>query len=291
MNPTIAVSMLAHRLSALLLLALAAAACGDRGARYEVRGQIVAVNAARQELTLKHEDIQGFMPAMTMPFKVRDARDLESRKPGELVRATLVVGGNEAVLTGIERTGEAPLTEPPPSTAAFDLLEPGQAVPDEPFVDQHGVSRRLSDWRGKAIAVTFVYTRCPLPDFCPRMDRHFAAVQTALQQDPAFAARAHLVSVSFDPEYDTPKVLAAHASRAGADPMLWSYVTGDREDIERFASRFGVSVVRESSPADILHNLRTAVIDPQGRLARMLGGNDWTPEELVEALRSAGGAG
>lgn len=274
----------------LLALGVSGVAGCSRPARYEVNGQVVAVTPSRQEITLKHEDIRGFMPAMTMPFKVRDQRDLEPRVVGELVRATLLVGGNEAVLIDIERTGEAPLTGSPPAPPAFDLLEPGETAPDEPFVDQSGASRRLSEWRGKAVAVTFVYTRCPIPDFCPLMDRHFAAVQAALREDPALAARVHLVSVSFDPEYDTPKVLGVHAARVGADPALWSYVTGAREDIERFGSRFGVSVIRNRAPDDIMHNLRTAVIDPSGRLVRVLGGNDWKAEDLLQELRSASGA-
>ena len=96
--------------------------------------------------------------------------------------------------------------------------------------------------------------------------------------------------MSFDPEYDTPKVLGVHAARVGADPALWSYVTGAREDIERFGSRFGVSVIRNRAPDDIMHNLRTAVIDPSGRLVRVLGGNDWKAEDLLQELRSASGA-
>lgn len=272
---------------ALLVSTLLAIGACARGQEYELRGQVLAVDRDRQQITVKHEDIQGFMPAMTMPFRVGDREQLSARVPGELIRATLVVATGRAYLKDIERTGQAPLTEAT-AVRAFDLLEPGQPVPDEPFVDQSGTPVRLSDWRGKAVAVTFIYTRCPLPDFCPLMDRHFASAQKAVASDPGLRNRVRLVSVSFDPDFDRPPVLKAHAQRAGADPAVWSFVTGDRDDIDRFASRFGVSIIREDKTGqEIVHNLRTAVIDPQGRLVKVFSGNEWQPAELLNGLRSS----
>ncbi len=270
----------------LTLLAAGVASCSP-GRQYELRGQVLAVDRGRQEITVKHEDIRGFMPGMTMPFRVKDRGELEARSPGELIQATLVVTGNDAYLQRIRKTGDAPLTEAPPAPA-MDLLDPGEPVPDEPFVDQAGTSRRLSDWRGKAVAVTFIYTRCPLPDFCPLMDRHFASIQKEVKEDPALNGRVQLVSVSFDPDFDTPKVLSAHAERVGADAAMWSLVTGQRDDIDRFASRFGVSVMRDDRTSqEIVHNLRTAVIDPAGRLHRVHTGNEWKPADVLTDLRSA----
>lgn len=272
------------------ILAAGLGAC-SRGRAYELRGQVVAVDPSRQEITVKHEDIRGFMPGMTMPFRIRDRALLEDRIPGELITATLVVGTNEAYLENIRRTGHADL---PASTAgssgSFDLLQPGAEVPDELFVDQTGAPRRLSEWRKKVIAVTFIYTRCPLPDFCPQMDRQFAAVQQTASKDPILMERFHLLSVSFDPDYDTPPVLAAHARRVGADTTSWSFVTGRVEDIDRFASRFAVSVMRNGGTAqEVVHNLRTAVIDADGRLVKIFGGNDWMPGDVVSELRNAVG--
>lgn len=260
----------------------------SRGRAYELRGQVIAVDLARQELTVKHDDIRGFMPGMTMPFKVRDRALLTERTSGELIRATLVVGTNDAHLEDIQRTGFAPLADGPPAhTARFDILEPGELVPDEPLVDQTGAPVRLSQWRKKVTVVTFVYTRCPLPDFCPLMDRHFAAVQKLAAQDPRLKDRVQLLSVSFDPDFDTPAVLAAHAERVGADTRSWSFVTGERAALERFSSRFGVSVIRdEKTPQDIVHNLRTAIVDGEGKLVQVFNGKDWTPIELAAALRN-----
>jgi protein SCO1/2 len=239
-------------------------------------------------MTVKHEDIQGFMPGMTMPFKVRDAAELAGRKPGDLITATLVVEDSVGYLADIRKTGEAPLPAEPREPPRVPTIEPGTEVPDAELIDQEGRTRRISEWRGRTIAVTFVYTRCPLPDFCPLMDRHFKAAQTALTADPALASRVHLLSVSFDPDYDTPAVITAHAQRVGADPAVWSYLTGARGAVDRFAGAFGVSVMREAQPAqEIIHNLRTAVIDAQGRLVTVLNGRDWTPEELVTEMRAA----
>lgn len=273
-------------LFAVLLLPVLAA-CGSPAREFELRGVVVGVDAARQEITIKHEDIPRFMPGMTMPFKVRDARLLEGRVPGDLVRATLVVENSDAHLRAIERTGTGPVPEPPPAPRV-DVLEAGAAAPDAAFTDQDGTTRRLSDWRGSVVAVTFVYTRCPVPNFCPLMDRHFKAAQEAVKADGALGGRVRLVSVTLDPAYDRPPVLAAHARRLGADPDVWTFLTGDRAKIEGFASRFGVSIVKEKAAgADIVHNLRTAVVDANGRIAAILRGNEWTPEELTAALRTA----
>ena len=259
----------------------------SRAREYELRGQILAVDRGRQEITIKHEDIRGFMPGMTMPFKVRDARLLEGRQVGDLVKATLVVEDTTAYLSSVERTGRAELTEPPPPPRV-DVLERGQPVPDVRLTDEAGTMRTLSDWRGRIVAVTFIYTRCPLPDFCPRMDRHFKQAQSEILADARIRDRVALLSVSFDPAFDTPQVLAAHARHAGADPRVWHFVTGERDAIAAFASRFGISVIREGSqPADITHNLRTAVIASDGTLLTTFNGNEWTPADLMHALRQA----
>lgn len=279
-----------RRISVLILLLVFAllSAC-SRGREYELRGQVLAVHHDRQEITIKHEDIKGFMPGMTMPFKVRDEELLDGRAPGDLVTATLVVEETDAFLTGIERTGHAALTEPPPSASLSAMIAPGEEVPDVQVTDQTGAARRLSNWRGRVVAVTFIYTRCPVPNFCPLMDRHFVTAQGAIQQDPALHDRAHLVSVSFDPRFDTPAVLAAHAARLGADPRTWSLVTGPHEEIDRFGAAFGVSIIRQDADlTEIVHNLRTAVIDPDGRLVKVFTGNEWAPEELLDAMRRAG---
>lgn len=271
----------------LVVSVLTGVAC-SRARTFELRGQVLTVDRGRMELTVKHDDIRGFMPGMTMSFKVKDPRALEAAMPGDLIAATLVVEDHDAYLDAVTRTGHAPLAEAPPAFHRMDILAPGNAVPDARLTDDAGTARTLSAWRGKTLAVTFIYTRCPLPDFCPRMDRHFAAVQREVLTDPRLRDRVALLSVSFDPEFDTPDVLAAHARQAGADPRVWRFATGDRDAIADFASRFGVSVIREGADArDITHNLRTAVVGPDGRLVEILGGTEWTAADLLAALRRA----
>jgi protein SCO1/2 len=256
-----------------------------RGRTYALNGQVLAVDADRKEITIAHQDIVGFMPGMTMPFKVREPRLLEASKPGDLVAATLRVVDAEAYLTAIERTGHRALPES--ATRPVRPLQPGSVVADAEFSDQSGDHCTLVDWRGRTLAVTFIYTRCPLPDFCPAMNREFAAVQREVLTDPRLRDRVHLLSVTIDPANDTAPVLAEYAKRAGANREVWSFLTGDSRTLDRFAGQFGVSTSRDGSgPEGIVHNLRTAVIGSNGRLVTILSGRDWTAADLLTFLRS-----
>jgi protein SCO1/2 len=276
------------RVCALIGVVLCSASC-SRGREYELRGQVLAVDASRQEVTVKHEDIPGFMPGMTMAFKVRNGGILEGRKAGDLIRATLVVEDADAYLKKIEFTGHAPPIESPPAPRV-SVLSPGDAVPDAVFVDESGRTRRLADLRGQAVALTFIYTRCPVPNFCPLMDRQFAETQASIKNDAELSGRIHLLSISFDPVFDTPPVLATHAKKVGADPAVWNFMTGDRADVEAFASRLGMSIVPDAANApEIVHNLRTAVIDPDGRLVKIFNGSEWSAADLISELRNVRG--
>lgn len=280
------------RLLALLLVATAIVGCAREPARqYPLKGQIIAVGrnpvVGRTEITVQHEDIPGFMPAMTMAYFLKDGTRTDGIVAGDLFTATLVVNGGELYVQDLQKTGHAPLPPTARPVKIMDVMDPGDVVPDDALQDQTGTTRRLSDWRGLALAVTFVYTRCPVPDFCPVMDRHFADLQRAIRADPALRDRAHLASVSFDPQHDTPAVIAAHAKERGADAAVWSYLTGDAQAIDHLTSRFGVSALAEhDAPQTITHNLRTAVIDAKGRLVKFYTGNEWTVDELLNDLRA-----
>jgi protein SCO1/2 len=169
---------------------------------------------------------------------------------------------------------------------AQHVLAAGETVPDALLVDQDGAARPFSKLRGHRVALTFIYTRCPLPEFCPLMDRHFAAVQKILKSTPALAD-VRLVTMTLDPEFDTPAVLKPYALKANADPAIWSFVTAEPKDAARFSSQFGLYVERNPDSAiDIIHNLRTAIVDAEGRLVKVRTGNDWTPAELVADLKA-----
>ncbi|MGE5815995.1 MAG: SCO family protein [Acidobacteriota bacterium] len=261
--------------------------CGPRPREYPLRGQILAVNRETKQLTIRHEDIAGYMPGMVMSFRVADPADVERRKPGELISATLVVRDLDSEVKDIIVTGSAPVDATVARNATTPVLAPGELVPEGDLVDEDGRPRHLSEWRGSVVLLTFLYTRCPLPDFCPRMERNYSAVQQQLRQS-GMTAHARLIAVSFDPAYDTPDVLKKHAAAIGADPALWEYLTGDVNSVERFAAQFGVSIIRNPADVrDITHNLRTAVIAPDGKLVEILSGNEWTPAEAVAAIRRA----
>ncbi len=263
-------------------------ACARRppAREYDLRGQVLAVHPDRNEILVRHEDIKGFMPAMTMPFTVKDRQLLAGRAPGDLIKARLVVTDDNAYLSSIDKLGTAPVSEWPAATAgAVDLLQPGDPVPDVKLLDEQGRPVTVSSLRGSAFVVTFVYTRCPLPSFCPLMDRNFAAIQEAVRKDSRLRSRVRLVSISFDQAFDTPAVLKKHAAAAGADPAIWSFLTGDQAAIDAFAGRFGLSVIRDpKDPSNVVHNLRTAVVDGRGKLVKYFGGNDWTPDQVLAAL-------
>jgi protein SCO1/2 len=272
-------------LAAAWTVALTVACRNDPPPRqFELVGQVVAISPSTSEITVKHEAVKGFMPGMTMPFKVKDPALLTERVPGDRITATLVVGVVEAYLSTITKTGFEALTEAPPPPAPKSA-QVGDFVIDAPFRDQAGTERQLADWRGHRVAVTFVYTRCPIPEFCPLMDRHFVAVQRELKTSKDLSD-VRLVTITFDPAFDTPTVLAAHARALGADLALWSFLTPDAGRAAPFFEQFGLIVEREGdAPGDITHNLRTLVLDANGRITAIRTGNEWTPAQLLADLR------
>jgi protein SCO1/2 len=274
----------------LAALALLAAGCGRTAPPprvYELKGQVLAVKPGQSEVTIAHEDIKGFMPAMTMPYKVKDAALLAGMEAGDLVSARLVVEEVDAYLTVLNKTGHAPVKMPAPAGDAPDVIAPGTVVADALLVDQDGAAHPLSALRGHRVALTFVYTRCPLPDFCPLMNRNFAEVQKQVKQSPQLAD-VRLVTMTLDPKYDTPAVLKPYAQSAGADPMVWSFVTGEPNDVKKFSGQFGLYYEPDAQEAGVvIHNLRTVVIDAEGRLVKIVSNNAWTPAQLVADLKAA----
>jgi protein SCO1/2 len=273
-----------------LVAAIAASACNRTPPekQYQLQGQILDIKPQTNEVLVKHGDIPGFMPAMTMPYKVEDSKLLADKQPGDLITATLVVGETDAHLSKIDKTGHAPVENTGgPEITASQILAPGEQVPDTTLVDEDNMPRPLTSYRGHRVALTFMYTRCPQPDFCPLMDRNFAAIQNEVKKTPGLGD-VRLVSVSFDPANDTPAVLKAHARDLQADPAVWHFVTARTDDIKGFAAKFGVTAEPSAeSPAVITHNLSTAVINADGTLVKIRPGNMWTPAELIADLKAA----
>ena len=282
--------------SVLITFTFLAGACswGDQAPqnekRYPIKGVVVAVNQRERTATIKHEDIPGYMQGMTMDFKIKNAADLQTMKPGDQITGTLVI---DDISSWIEVTavteGGAVLT---PTTVVPGEPKPGDEIPDFTLVNQDGKAIHLSQYRGRSIALTFVYTRCPQPDQCTLMSSNFAAVDLELQKEPDVYAKTHLLTVSFDPEYDTPKVMrsygASHTGRYSDEKFEhWEFTTGTADEVKRIAEFFGLRYFKDSSTGEeqVMHSLRTAVIDPDGKLVKLYRGNEWKPSELADDLR------
>jgi protein SCO1/2 len=278
----------------LALLGASAVACrrpapAAAGKRYALTGTVVSVDPAQRTVTIAHHDIPGFMPAMTMPFVVleKDAASLAAVAPGDEVKASLVNRDSRYWLEDlvVVRKGTPPPTAASPAPR---VAMPGEAIPSVTLVDQTGRSFRLDALRGKAYALTFIYTRCPLPDYCPLMMRNFQRAQTLLLAEPELFRRTRLLSVSFDPEHDTPGRLRSYGApfqRARPPFAQWTLATGE----PRAILSLGEALELQYLPRDrtFTHNLRTAVVGPDGKLRCLFRGNSWKPEELVTELRKA----
>ena len=278
------------RSTAVLVVALLLPACArtEPARQYPLKGQILAVDVPNNRLTVAHEDIPGFMPAMTMTYGVSPTVTGPALAPGDLIDATLEIREAQGTLTAITKTGSAPVRQGANQTAmATGLLEAGHLVPDAALVDQDDRRRSLAEWTGALTLITFTYTSCPQPTFCPLMDQNFATIQRAVAEDPLLKGRVKLVSISFDPAHDTPAVLKKHAAARGADPAVWTFLTGDMATIDRLAGRFGVSVIRPDAPGEIAHSLRTTLVGMDGRVRKTYGGSDWTPSTVLADLRAA----
>jgi protein SCO1 len=278
----------------------AARPAGPTVTNYALQGLVKAVDPKSRRVRIKHREIPGFMPSMDMPFDVSDPAILATLRPGDEVEGTLrVVKENGAVeeykLLDLKVTKEA---EPP--TRVIDIskgkaeireqprrLELGDPVPDFTMTGQDANPLRLSDLRGKVVVLTFIYTRCPMPDFCPLMDRKFSDLAQHLAVSPKKAKDIRLISLSFDPEHDTPEILSKHARVRGAVPPLWTYAVASHPELAKIAAPLGLFFGPDGR--DIAHNLCTAVIDPQGNLARLEVGtraNRWETADFLKAINS-----
>ena len=278
----------AATVAVLIFLAVALAACAGRrseGQRYELKGKVVAVDRAKGELTIDHEEIVGYMPAMTMPYTLRDEDALKVVDAGDRVQATLVVTDDGYWLENPFITKGQPRANGSTTPAGMEP-QPGAEVPDVELVNQDGKPISVRQFRGRALLVTFVYTRCPMPDQCPLMSANFAQVNAAIGNDPDLRNKAHLLSVTLDPEYDKPEVLRSYgAAYAGGKFDEWDFATGDPGEIRRLAQFFGLMYGREEG--QLIHSLRTAVVTPGGKLYKIYRGNEWKPEEALRDLKDA----
>jgi len=278
-------------MSVALLLALVFAGCGRRESsperRFEVTGKVVSVDRKEGLATIAHDEIAGYMSAMTMPFRIKEEWALKVLAPGQKIRGTLVVRGLDSWLEGLVIT-ESPSPGDAGVAEGSNDPKPGVEIPDFTLVNQDGQRIHLAQFRGRHLLLTFIYTRCPLPDYCPRMSTYFSEILQAIETDPVFLGRIHLLSVSFDSEFDRPPVLRDYGKAwlGGRGPegfRMWEFATGSDEEVRRITQFFGLSYWRETG--QIIHSLRTALIGPDGKLVELYPGNEWKPADLVARLR------
>jgi protein SCO1/2 len=278
-------------LCTVLLLASIACTRKPAGKRYELQGRVVAVDSGSHELTIAHEDIAGLMPGMTMPFLVAPNQDWIFGKigPGDHIHATLVmtdhaelqdISFNKASDTGSD------------GTTNLRIPELGDDVPDFTLVNQSGKTIHLDQFRGKPLLLTFIYTRCPLPDYCPLMSSNFRAVLQQLQKSPAVFEKAQLLSISIDPEFDQPSVLLDYGKRyvGNVDPDFqhWQFASGSAQHVRKVADFFGLSY--NLKEGQIVHRLQTVLIGADGKVAKVYPGNQWRPADVAVDYEGAAAA-
>jgi protein SCO1/2 len=263
---------------------------------YELKGKVVLVDKDQHLVTVAHGDIKDYMPGMTMAFPVAEnwwwIFELPL-VPGDEINATLIVDGAKSWLEDAVIAKEGSDAGAPVSGEGIGPKS-GDEVPDYRLINQDGKAIRIHDYRGKALVLTFIYTRCPDPDQCTLMSNNFAAIDQALQKQPDLYAKTHLLSVSFDPEYDTPKVLrsygAAFTGRYSDETFAhWEFASGSADEVKGIAQYFGMRYYldAETGKQQVIHSLRTAVIGPDSKVIKVYRGNDWKPDEIVNDLRAA----
>lgn len=273
--------------SALFLLGAFAPAAFAADTVYPVRG-VVRAPLRDGEITVAHRDIPGLMPAMTMPFRVEepDRAAAAELQAGDEIEFKFAVGDASRAydFRRVGRVGDAAAAGRSPRAAR---LREGDEVPAFSLTDQAGRPFRAGDLRDRWTVLTFIFTRCPVPEFCPRMSQQFAELQRRVQSSPPRKPPVQLASISFDPAFDTPEVLKAYGEGFQADPAIWRLCTGSETEIRALVQRFAVHV--ERNPSTIDHTLATALIGPDGRVRQIWRGNQWTAEEVLRAIDAPAG--
>jgi protein SCO1/2 len=257
---------------------------------YKLRGKVVSTNPATGEVTLNHEAIPGFMEAMTMPYKLKDPSILSELHPGDVITADVLVSQDPNADVLLDHIVVVAQGKPDYKPAVFyHVPAPGDPVPDFKLRNQDGRPIHLAAFKGNALLITFIYTRCPLPDFCPRVTRNFAQVSRELAATPAVYAKTHLLSVSFDPENDTPARLRSYgATYIGSDAKdafaHWDFAVPDAPVLKQMAQFFNVGMTN-AADGTINHTLSTTLIGPDGKVVRFYPGNEWTAEQVAADVK------
>ncbi|MEO6035120.1 MAG: SCO family protein [Verrucomicrobiota bacterium] len=256
---------------------------------YEAKGVVKEIKPDGKSALIQHEEIKGYMAAMTMEFETKNTNELRGLKPGDAISFRMIVTGDDGWIDQVKKLNLPPTELPSRATIRrvrdVEMLNVGEPLPEYRFTNQLGQAVNLSEFKGQAIAITFIFTTCPFPTMCPRLSENFSETQRKLKAMPNAPTNWHLLSISFDPEKDTPAVLKNYAQGFNYDPRHWSFLTGELIDITAIAEQFGETFWREAG--SISHNVRTAVIDANGKVQKIIPENKWTSDELVAEIVAA----
>jgi protein SCO1/2 len=265
--------------------AFASPADGDTKS-YPVTGVVEKIAPDGHTATIHNQDIPGYMDEMTMDFPVRNTNELNGISPGDKITFTLIVIKNDDWIENVRRIGHTTeiMTNTPP--AMTSELGPGDLLPDSILTAENGREIHFAGFHGQAVAFTFFYTRCPLPNYCPLMNRNFAAARDLISSTAGAPTNWEFLSISFDPQGDTPEVLTTFGGfyRHG-NASHWLFAAAPTNTLATLAPALDLMVIPQGNT--ISHNLRTVVLDPQGRIYKQFDGNQWTPEELARAVLAA----
>ncbi len=259
---------------------------------YQVKGVIKELLPEKKKVKITHEEIPNYMEAMTMMLDVKDARELAGLQVGDSVSFRMLVTDDDGWIDQLKKL-DGPRTPLPPEPSTFrrvrdvEPLAVGDKLPEYTFTNTLGRALRLGEFRGSALAFTFIFTRCPFPTFCPRLSTGFSEAAEKLKTMPSGPTNWHFLSITIDPEYDTPERLQAYAQRYKADPNHWDHVTGALIDITAIGEQFGLQFWRSNPNEPINHNVRTVVVDAAGRIQWITPENDWKSDTLVEQIARA----
>jgi protein SCO1/2 len=267
----------------------AAASANTSTQIFEVKGVVQKLDEDGKTISIKHEKIPGYMEAMTMPFEVRNTNELAGIKPGDELLFKMLVTTNDGWIENLRKTGTTNAVAPVQHQSVRLVREvnpvvEGDPLPNYAFTNELGKRIEFADYKGSAIGFTFIFTRCPFPNFCPRMSSNFLEVSKRLAAQPGLT-NWHLFSISFDPEFDTPERLKAYASRYDRDLSRWNFLTGAMIDIDAITEQFGLGFAWRQGTID--HNLRTVIVDANGKVRKIYIGNEWKVEEFVAEMTAA----
>jgi protein SCO1 len=275
----------------ILLLGVMSSSCrqGNQPAirRYKLKGVVVSVDRQSHYATINHEDIPGFMDAMTMAYEIRNDKAFAQLAAGDQITADVVVSRPQYWLENIVIVKKG-APSGASSLSPFHQPQPGEAVPDFTLLNQDGRRIRFRHFRGKGVLMTFIYTRCPLPDYCPRMTANFAEINRTLMRDSKIYAKARLLSVSFDPKHDTPRVLRDYGlPYIHEDGMArfdhWEFASVPETELKDVARALGLQYWVENG--QITHSMSTTLITPAGRIYKWYSGNDWKPADVANDMK------